>query len=148
MFIFFEKLFHSCDKTKNALMRSMQFQEEYRQADHGRMHSEQFKLYDTEGEKITGEQIVDTNGSGHGALTGFLQAARVDALICGGIGMGARMALADVGIRETIEHCIDSGKPIALWQAIIKLAALLSKLMANGATWNCYLFPRRNIVRA
>lgn len=39
MFIFFEKLFHSCDKTKNALMRSMQFQEEYRQADHGRMHS-------------------------------------------------------------------------------------------------------------
>ena len=62
-------------------------------------HSEQFKLYDTEGEKITGEQIVDTNGSGHGALAGFLQAARVDALICGGIGMGARMALADVGIR-------------------------------------------------
>ena len=62
-------------------------------------HSEQFKLYDTEGEKITGEQIVDTNGSGHGALAGFLQATRVDALICGGIGMGARMALADVGIR-------------------------------------------------
>jgi predicted Fe-Mo cluster-binding NifX family protein len=37
-------------------------------------HSEQFKLYDTEGEKITGEQIVDTNGSGHGTLAGFLQA--------------------------------------------------------------------------
>jgi predicted Fe-Mo cluster-binding NifX family protein len=62
-------------------------------------HSEQFKLYDTEGEKITGEQIVDTNGSGHGALALFLQTARVDALICGGIGMGARMALADVGVR-------------------------------------------------
>ena len=27
-------------------------------------HSEQFKLYDTEGEKITGEQIVDTNDQG------------------------------------------------------------------------------------
>ena len=62
-------------------------------------HCEQFKLYDAEGGKITGEQIVDTFGSGHGALAGFLQAAKVDALICGGIGMGAQMALADAGIR-------------------------------------------------
>ena len=62
-------------------------------------HSEQFKLYDAENGKITGEQVVDTNGSGHGALAGFLQAAKVDALICGGIGMGAQMALADAGIR-------------------------------------------------
>ena len=49
--------------------------------------------------KIVGEQAVDTNGSGHGALAGFLQAAKVDALICGGIGMGTQMALADAGIR-------------------------------------------------
>ena len=62
-------------------------------------HSEQFKLYDAEGGKIIGEQVVDTNGSGHGALAGFLQAAKVDALICGGIGMGAQMALADAGIK-------------------------------------------------
>ena len=62
-------------------------------------HSEQFKLYDVENGKIVGEQVVDTNGSGHGALAGFLQAAKVDALICGGIGMGAQMALADAGIR-------------------------------------------------
>ena len=62
-------------------------------------HSEQFKLYDTEGDKIVGEQVVDTNGSGHGALAGFLQAAKVDALICGGIGMGAQIALADAGIK-------------------------------------------------
>ncbi|MBR2730709.1 MAG: DUF134 domain-containing protein, partial [Clostridia bacterium] len=62
-------------------------------------HSEQFKLYDVEDGKIVGEQVVDTNGSGHGALAGFLQAAKVDALICGGIGMGAQMALADAGIR-------------------------------------------------
>ena len=50
-------------------------------------HTEQFKLYDAEGGKIVGEQIVDTNGSGHGALAGFLKAAQADALICGGIGM-------------------------------------------------------------
>ena len=62
-------------------------------------HTAQFKLYDAEHGTITGEQVVDTNGSGHGALAGFLQAAGVDALICGGIGMGAQMALADVGIR-------------------------------------------------
>ena len=62
-------------------------------------HSEQFKLYDVENGKIVSEQVVDTNGSGHGALAGFLQAAKVDALICGGIGMGAQMALADAGIR-------------------------------------------------
>ena len=62
-------------------------------------HSEQFKLYDVEDNRITGEQVVDTNGSGHGALAGFLQAAKVDALICGGIGMGAQMALADAGIK-------------------------------------------------
>ena len=62
-------------------------------------HTEQFKVYDVENGKITGEQVIDTNGNGHGALAGFLQAAKVDALICGGIGMGAQMALADVGIK-------------------------------------------------
>ena len=62
-------------------------------------HTEQFKLYDIEDSRIVNEQVVDTNGSGHGALAGFLQATKADALICGGIGMGAQMALADAGIR-------------------------------------------------
>ena len=62
-------------------------------------HTAQFKLYDVADGAIVAEQVVDTNGSGHGALAGFLQAARVDALICGGIGMGAQMALSDAGIR-------------------------------------------------
>ncbi len=62
-------------------------------------HSEHFKLYDVEDGKITGEQVIDTNGSGHGALAGFLQAAKADALICGGIGKGAQIALAEVGIK-------------------------------------------------
>ena len=61
-------------------------------------HTEQFKLYDVEDGKIIGEQIVPTNGSGHGALAGFLKTAEVDALICGGIGMGAQSALAEAGI--------------------------------------------------
>ena len=62
-------------------------------------HTEQFKLYDVEGGKIVSEQTVGTNGSGHGALAGFLKAAQADALICGGIGMGAQEALAEAGIR-------------------------------------------------
>ena len=62
-------------------------------------HTEQFKIYDVEDGKITKEQVVDTNGSGHGALAGFLLDLQVDTLICGGIGMGAQNALADAGIR-------------------------------------------------
>ena len=61
-------------------------------------HSERFKLYDVEENRIIAERIVDTNGSGHGAIVGFLQAEKVDALICGGIGMGAQTALSDAGI--------------------------------------------------
>ena len=62
-------------------------------------HCEKFKLYDVEDGKIVNEQIVDTNGSGHGALAGFLQTLKVDALICGGIGMSAQTALSDAAIK-------------------------------------------------
>ena len=62
-------------------------------------HTEQFKFYDVEDGKIVAEQIVPANGSGHGALAGFLKAAQADALICGGIGMGAQSALAEAGIK-------------------------------------------------
>ncbi len=62
-------------------------------------HTAQFKLYDFEGDKLVNEQVLDTNGSGHGALAGILCAAKVEALICGGIGMGAKMALAEAGIK-------------------------------------------------
>ena len=62
-------------------------------------HCESFKLYETQDGKVTEETVVSAQGSGHGALAGFLQAHGVEALICGGIGMGARMALDDAGIR-------------------------------------------------
>jgi len=62
-------------------------------------HTEYFKLYDVEEGRIVGEQVVDTNGSGHGALAGFLKAVQTDVLICGGIGMGAQNALAEAGIQ-------------------------------------------------
>ncbi len=62
-------------------------------------HTAQFKLYDVEDGRITAERIVDAADSGHGALAGFLKGAGADALICGGIGMGAQTALAEAGIR-------------------------------------------------
>ena len=48
--------------------------------------------------KIVSSEVVDTNGSGHGALAGFLKEHKVDTLICGGIGGGAKTALANAGI--------------------------------------------------
>ena len=62
-------------------------------------HTEQFKIYDVSEGQITKEQVVDTNGSGHGALAGILAQMKVDMLICGGIGGGARMALEEAGIQ-------------------------------------------------
>lgn len=60
--------------------------------------TEQFKLYDVADGKIIREQIVGTNGAGHGALAGFLKSAQADVLICGGIGGGAQMAMQEAGI--------------------------------------------------
>lgn len=62
-------------------------------------HSAQFKLYQVENGAVVSSRVVDTMGSGHGALAGFLAANRVDTLICGGIGGGAQMALAQAGIK-------------------------------------------------
>lgn len=61
-------------------------------------HTEQFKIYEVEDGAVVSAEVVDTMGSGHGALAGFLQAQGVNTLICGGIGGGAQMALAQVGI--------------------------------------------------
>ena len=61
-------------------------------------HTEQFKIYVTEEKEILSSEIVDTNGSGHGALAGMLSGQKVDTLIRGGIGQGAKDALAQAGI--------------------------------------------------
>ena len=62
-------------------------------------HTQQFKVYTAENGKIISAEIIDTNGSGHGALAGFLSVLGADVLICGGIGFGAQMALAEKGIK-------------------------------------------------
>lgn len=62
-------------------------------------HTEQFKVYEIEGGNVVSQKVVDTNGSGHGALAGFLKDLNVDTLICGGIGGGAKNALAEANIK-------------------------------------------------
>ena len=61
--------------------------------------TEQFRIYDISDGEIVSWQTVDTAGTGHAALAGFLRAAEVGTLICGGIGMGARVALDAAGIK-------------------------------------------------
>ena len=62
-------------------------------------HTEEFKVYDVEEGKVVSSRIIGSNGSGHEALAAVLAGEAIDVLICGGIGMGAQMALADAGIR-------------------------------------------------
>ena len=61
--------------------------------------TETFKLYGVRDGAIVTTQVVGTEGSGHGALAGFLRERGVTHLICGGIGAGARTALDQAGIR-------------------------------------------------
>lgn len=61
-------------------------------------HTERFKVYDIEDGSVALTSVVNTNGSGHGALADILKKGKVNALICGGIGDGARRALAEAGI--------------------------------------------------
>ena len=62
-------------------------------------HTEQFKVYEIEDNTIISSEVIDTNGQGHGALAGLLKTLGADVLICGGIGGGAQMALAEAGIK-------------------------------------------------
>lgn len=62
-------------------------------------HTSQFKLYEIGNNEVVRSEVVDTQGYGHGALAGFLKEQGVDTLICGGIGGGAQVALAQAGIK-------------------------------------------------
>lgn len=75
-------------------------------------HTEQFKLYDVNDGKIVGEQVIDTNGQGHGALATFLKVAGADALICGGIGGGAVQALEANGVKLYAGNSGDADKAV------------------------------------
>ena len=62
-------------------------------------HTAYFKVYDVEEGRIVGKNVIDTEGSGHGALADVLKKIHAEVLICGGIGGGAKRALAEAGIK-------------------------------------------------
>ena len=106
-------------------------------------HTAQFKVYETADGKILSSRIVDTNGSGHGALAGFLAAQGVDTLICGGIGGGADVykrqertygvqvgGTAEAGFRYKVTGCMKKcGKgPCVKWDGDIHTGMTEEKL--------------------
>lgn len=62
-------------------------------------HTKQFKLYEIWDGKIEDTAVVQPFEEGHDAMAYFLADYNVDALICGGIGEGARNALDHFQIR-------------------------------------------------
>ena len=61
--------------------------------------TEQFKIYDVQDGKVVSSEVRSTNGKGHGELIGVIQELGAEALICGGIGGGAKDGLSRTGIR-------------------------------------------------
>lgn len=61
--------------------------------------TESFKICEVENGAVIRSEVVWTDGNGHGALAGFLKTRGVDVLICGGMGGGAKAALAQADIR-------------------------------------------------
>lgn len=80
-------------------------------------HTAAFKVYEVENGKVISGEVVETNGSGHGALAGLLAGLGVDVLICGGIGGGARFALGDARIRVFGGVCGDADEAVEAYLA-------------------------------
>lgn len=62
-------------------------------------HTQNFKIYEIEDGRILSSEVIDNGGFGHGSLAGYLKDKGVVALICGGIGGGARNMLNEAGIK-------------------------------------------------
>jgi|SRR5574344_60601 predicted Fe-Mo cluster-binding NifX family protein len=91
-------------------------------------HTEQFKVYTIEDNKIVSSEVIGTDGAGHEALADFLKARGITSLICGGIGGGAVAALSADGIT------IYAGNNGNADDAAQKLA---SGLLSPNAVANC-----------
>ena len=91
-------------------------------------HCENFKVYTVEDGKVVDTKVENAAGSGHGALAGLLKTMGVEVLICGGIGGGAQMALAEAGIQ------LYGG---VMGEANAAVAALLEGNLAYNANVQC-----------
>ena len=78
-------------------------------------HTETFKIYEVEDGKIVSGSIMDTNGTGHEALADLLAENGVDALICGGMGQGAKDALTAAGLQICAGAEGDADAAVEAW---------------------------------
>ena len=62
-------------------------------------HTPEFAVFTVDDGKIAEERTISTGETGHGALAGLLKNEGIELLLCGGIGGGAQMALAEAGIK-------------------------------------------------
>ncbi len=62
-------------------------------------HTTLFKMYTAEGNEVRHSEVIPAPGEGHSAIVSFLAEKHADAVICGGIGSGAREALEEAGIK-------------------------------------------------
>lgn len=60
--------------------------------------SQQFLVMETDQGKLINKSLLSADGQGHSALVTLLANAKIDTLICGGLGQGARNALYQAGI--------------------------------------------------
>lgn len=90
--------------------------------------TETFKVYNVENDQVVSSEVINSNGSGHGALAGLLADQNVDVLICGGIGGGAQAALAEAGIELCAGAQGDTDQAVE--------AYLKGELVSSGANCN------------
>ncbi len=90
--------------------------------------TQQFKVYEVVDGKMVDMKVVSSNGSGHGALAGVLSGLDVNVLICGGMGMGAKNALAAAGIE------VRGG---VQGEADLAVAAFLADKLAYDPDYKC-----------
>ena len=96
-------------------------------------HTEQFKVYDVEEGKVVRSEVRSAQGSGHGALAGLLKGWGVDTLLCGGIGGGAQMALAEAGILDSPETWAGRfGRDMTVGEAVGIMGKLLAWMRTAG----------------
>ena len=63
-------------------------------------HTQNFKLYEIEGDKILSSKVIDNGGFGHHDLATYLKNLGVETLILGNRGQGAINALNNAGIKQ------------------------------------------------
>jgi len=75
-------------------------------------HTEEFKFYTIEDNKIVSSKVLPTGEYHHGTLPIFIKKNGGEVLICGGLGGGAKTALAEAGITLVPGATGDSDKAV------------------------------------